>query len=353
MQAACGIPLTVYGTGGQTRAFIHISDTCRCIELAVNNPPDVGNPVEILNQVAETACVRDVAEMVAELSGAEVTRVANPRQVTRRAPPPIAIPASHRYPIAIPASHPYPMASHRITTTNTICNQQRTHITIPHRIPSITIPHHPIASHRTASRVAGGRRERAGRRQREVQAARPRPDHSRLGRGALRRGHRDRPKVHRPLRPLQGHFQIVLEQGARGRRGRLRGAQSRHHGVGHTCALIGRLHGRFKMVARRCGAGWAGRRRKAWAQAHTCTAIVRRARAEGAVAPWAPPTSARGSLSNPGVCSLAWLRARERERCRTMRRHECCIVYGCTDWGSVYFGERRDACERLLIGPVQ
>jgi hypothetical protein len=28
-------------------------------------------------------------------------------------------------------------------------------------------------------------------------------------------------------------------------------------------------------------------------------------------------------------------------------------VYGCTDWGSVYFGERRDACERLLIGPVQ
>jgi len=80
MQAACGIPLTVYGTGGQTRAFIHISDTCRCIELAVANPPDAGKPVEILNQVAETARVRDVAEIVARLSGAEVTRVANPRQ---------------------------------------------------------------------------------------------------------------------------------------------------------------------------------------------------------------------------------------------------------------------------------
>jgi len=80
MQAACGIPLTVYGTGGQTRAFIHISDTCRCIELAVANPPDAGNPVEILNQVAETARVRDVAEIVAKLSGAEVQRVANPRQ---------------------------------------------------------------------------------------------------------------------------------------------------------------------------------------------------------------------------------------------------------------------------------
>ena len=46
MQAACGIPLTVYGTGGQTRGFIHISDTCRCIELAINNPPSAGQPVE-------------------------------------------------------------------------------------------------------------------------------------------------------------------------------------------------------------------------------------------------------------------------------------------------------------------
>jgi len=80
MQAACGIPLTVYGTGGQTRAFIHITDTCRCIELAVTNPPEAGAPVEILNQVAETARVRDVAEIVARLSGAEVQRVANPRQ---------------------------------------------------------------------------------------------------------------------------------------------------------------------------------------------------------------------------------------------------------------------------------
>ena len=80
MQAACGIPLTVYGTGGQTRAFIHITDTCRCIELACANPPEVGKPVEILNQVAETARVRDVAEMVAKLNGAEVSYVSNPRQ---------------------------------------------------------------------------------------------------------------------------------------------------------------------------------------------------------------------------------------------------------------------------------
>ena len=80
MQAACGIPLTVYGTGGQTRAFIHISDTCKCIELAVNNPPEAGAKVEILNQIAETARVRDIAEMVAKLFDAEVQMVANPRQ---------------------------------------------------------------------------------------------------------------------------------------------------------------------------------------------------------------------------------------------------------------------------------
>ena len=39
MQAAIGYPLTVHGTGGQTRAFINIQDTVRCIELAIANPP--------------------------------------------------------------------------------------------------------------------------------------------------------------------------------------------------------------------------------------------------------------------------------------------------------------------------
>ncbi|GAA3436833.1 NAD-dependent epimerase/dehydratase family protein [Kutzneria kofuensis] len=40
MQAAIGHPLTVHGTGGQTRAFIHIRDTVRCIEIALSNPPE-------------------------------------------------------------------------------------------------------------------------------------------------------------------------------------------------------------------------------------------------------------------------------------------------------------------------
>ena len=79
MQAACGIPLTVYGTGGQTRAFIHISDTCKCIELAVANPPQAGERVEILNQVAETARVRDLATMISDITGCGVQRVSNPR----------------------------------------------------------------------------------------------------------------------------------------------------------------------------------------------------------------------------------------------------------------------------------
>ena len=44
MQAAIGYPLTVHGTGGQTRAFINIQDTVRCIQLAIENPPERGRP---------------------------------------------------------------------------------------------------------------------------------------------------------------------------------------------------------------------------------------------------------------------------------------------------------------------
>lgn len=80
MQASMGVPLTVYGTGGQTRAFIHITDTARCIEIAINNPPAKGERVEIFNQVAETRRVRDVANLVAEMTGVEVNFIPNPRQ---------------------------------------------------------------------------------------------------------------------------------------------------------------------------------------------------------------------------------------------------------------------------------
>lgn len=79
MQAAVGHPLTVHGTGGQTRAFIHIQDTVRCIELAIGNPPDRGDRPSILNQMTETRRVRDLAALVSELTGAEVASVDNPR----------------------------------------------------------------------------------------------------------------------------------------------------------------------------------------------------------------------------------------------------------------------------------
>src|SRR6266436_2018653 len=59
MQAAIGHPLTVHGTGGQTRAFIHIRDTVRCIEIAVTNPPEDASKPRVLNQMTETHRVLD------------------------------------------------------------------------------------------------------------------------------------------------------------------------------------------------------------------------------------------------------------------------------------------------------
>jgi UDP-sulfoquinovose synthase len=79
MQAAIGYPLTVHGTGGQTRAFIHIQDTCRCIELAIENPPQTGERVNIINQMTETHRVRDLAAMISEMTGTPIQYVENPR----------------------------------------------------------------------------------------------------------------------------------------------------------------------------------------------------------------------------------------------------------------------------------
>ncbi|KHQ52361.1 NAD-dependent epimerase/dehydratase family protein [Mameliella alba] len=80
IQAAIGYPLTVHGTGGQTRAFIHIQDSVRCIELALKDAPDRGDRVKIFNQMTETHRVRNLAEKVAGLTGAEVKYLPNPRK---------------------------------------------------------------------------------------------------------------------------------------------------------------------------------------------------------------------------------------------------------------------------------
>ncbi len=80
IQAAIGYPLTVHGTGGQTRAFIHIQDSVRCIDLALQNPPQSGDKVNIYNQMTETHRVRDLAALVAGLTGTEIAYLPNPRK---------------------------------------------------------------------------------------------------------------------------------------------------------------------------------------------------------------------------------------------------------------------------------
>jgi UDP-sulfoquinovose synthase len=79
MQAAIGYPLTVHGTGGQTRAFIHIRDSVRCVQLALEHPPSHGERVKIFNQMTESHRVADLAEKVAALTGAEINYLSNPR----------------------------------------------------------------------------------------------------------------------------------------------------------------------------------------------------------------------------------------------------------------------------------
>ncbi len=80
MQSAIDYPLTVHGSGRQTRAFIHIQDTVRCIELAITNPPAAGERVRILNQLTETHRLIDLANMISKLTGVPIQHLPNPRR---------------------------------------------------------------------------------------------------------------------------------------------------------------------------------------------------------------------------------------------------------------------------------
>jgi UDP-sulfoquinovose synthase len=62
-QAVHGVPLTVYGKGGQTRGFLNIRDTLRCVELALLNPADSGE-FRVFNQFTEQFGVLELAERV-------------------------------------------------------------------------------------------------------------------------------------------------------------------------------------------------------------------------------------------------------------------------------------------------
>ena len=83
LQAVIGHPLTVYGKGGQTRGYLNIVDTLRCVELAVLNPPEPGE-YRVFNQFTEQFSVLDLARQVHEAGTAfglpvEVRHLENPR----------------------------------------------------------------------------------------------------------------------------------------------------------------------------------------------------------------------------------------------------------------------------------
>jgi UDP-sulfoquinovose synthase len=83
VQAVAGIPLTVYGRGGQTRGFLNIRDTLRCVELSILNPPRSGE-YRVFNQFTEMFNILGLAELVkqqAEKLGHKVSieHLENPR----------------------------------------------------------------------------------------------------------------------------------------------------------------------------------------------------------------------------------------------------------------------------------
>jgi UDP-sulfoquinovose synthase len=83
VQAALGHPLTVYGRGGQTRSFLDIRDTVRCIEIAIENPANAGE-YRVFNQFTEMFSVNELAERVARVAregglAVEIAAIENPR----------------------------------------------------------------------------------------------------------------------------------------------------------------------------------------------------------------------------------------------------------------------------------
>merc|ERR1712157_526965 len=83
IQAAVGHPLTVYGKGGQTRGFLDIRDTVRCIQIAIDNPAEKGE-MRVFNQFTEQFSVNQLAEIVSKAGeklglNPEIMTVPNPR----------------------------------------------------------------------------------------------------------------------------------------------------------------------------------------------------------------------------------------------------------------------------------
>jgi UDP-sulfoquinovose synthase len=83
VQAVSGVPLTVYGKGGQTRGYLNIVDTLQCVELAVLNPPKEGE-FRVFNQFTELFTINELAEQVVAAAKrlgieASISPIDNPR----------------------------------------------------------------------------------------------------------------------------------------------------------------------------------------------------------------------------------------------------------------------------------
>ena len=84
VQAVAGVPLTVFGKGGQTRGYLNLNDTLQCVTLAVESPVDAGE-LRILNQFTETFSVNDVAAITKRVGDelgldVQVESIENPRK---------------------------------------------------------------------------------------------------------------------------------------------------------------------------------------------------------------------------------------------------------------------------------
>lgn len=84
VQAIAGVPLTVYGKGGQTRGYLNLIDTLQCVELAANSPADTGE-LRVLNQFTEQFTVNELAERVHRVGqsmglNVEINNIENPRK---------------------------------------------------------------------------------------------------------------------------------------------------------------------------------------------------------------------------------------------------------------------------------
>lgn len=77
-QAIAGIPLTVYGKGGQMRSFINIQNSIGAIKLLIDNPPEE-KEFRVIHQITELYRVEDVAKMIQKETGCNIQYIDNPR----------------------------------------------------------------------------------------------------------------------------------------------------------------------------------------------------------------------------------------------------------------------------------